>query len=135
MSGLFGAIGITGTGIDAAQTWIDTTAGNLANMNDTVSPAQGAYQQQTPVFTPLVGATGQGDGVAVSSVQLGSAIGTLVYDPTNPQANAQGMVRQPAISMSTQLVQLVQAQNDYQANTVAFKRALTAYQSALTLGS
>ncbi|MDA8266792.1 MAG: flagellar basal-body rod protein FlgC [Actinomycetota bacterium] len=135
MSGLFGAIGITGSGIDAAQTWINTNAGNLANMNDTVSTAQGAYQQQTPVFTPLVGPTGQGDGVAVSSVQLGSAIGRLVYDPTNPQANAQGMVRQPAISMSTQLVQLVQAQNDYQANTVAFKRALTAYQSALTLGS
>ncbi len=135
MSGLFGAIGITGSGIDAAQTWIDTNAGNLANMNDTVPTAQGAYQQQTPVFTPVVGANGQGDGVAVSSIQLGSAVGRLVYDPSNPQANAQGMVRQPAISMSTQLVQLVQAQNQYQANTVAFKRALTAYQSALTLGS
>lgn len=131
---IFPAIGISASGIDAAQTWIDTSAGNLANMNDTVPVSQGAYQQQTPVFS-AVGVPGSaGQGVAVTSVALGSATGLIVSDPGSPQANAQGDVRQANISTSQQLVDLVQAQNDYQANASAYDRAVVAYQAALTLG-
>ncbi len=135
MSQLFGALPISQTGLDAMQTWIDTTGGNLANMNDQAPLTQGVYQQQTPVFAPLTTPAGQGEGVEVTGVALGPAAGEVVYDPTSPLANAQGLVREPSIDMGTQLVQLVQAENAYQANTVAVKRAEQAYQSALTLGS
>lgn len=132
---LMPALGISATGLDAAQTWIDTTAGNVANANDTAPLTQGVYQQQTPVFTPVVGVNGQGDGVAVSGIALGPSAGEIVEDPTSPQANGQGLVRQPAIDTGSQLVDLVMAQNDYEANAQALGRAVTAYQSALTLGS
>ncbi len=132
---LMPALGISATGLDAAQTWIDTTAGNVANANDTAPLTQGVYQQQTPVFTPVVGVNGQGDGVAVSGIALGPSAGEIVSDPTSPRANGQGLVRQPAIDTGSQLVDLVMAQNDYEANAQALGRAVTAYQSALTLGS
>ena len=132
---LFSAIGIAGSGIDATQTWIDTTAGNLANANDVVSTNQAAYAQQTPVFTPLAVPGSPGDAVQVSNVVLGPTAGRIEYDPTSPLANAQGDVRIPAVDTATQLVGLVQAQNAYQADTVALNRAKTAYQAALTLGS
>lgn len=132
---LMPAIGVSATGIDAAQTWLDTTAGNIANANDTAPLGQAVYQQQTPVFTPVVGTNGQGDGVAVSAIDLGSGAGQVVEDPSSPQANAKGLVEQPAMDLSTQLVSLVTAQNDFEVNTTALKRAVTAYQSALTLGS
>ncbi len=133
---LFGSIAISGTGIDAAQTWIDTSAGNIANMNDAAPTSGPAYQEQTPVLVPAGAAPGApGEGVAVAGVQLGSAAGRLVYDPTNPLADAQGMVRYPAVDLGTQLVDLVEAQNDYEANAAAIARAKAAYQSALTLGS
>lgn len=132
---IFPAIGISASGIDAAQTWIDTSAGNLANMDDTVALTQGAYQEQTPVLSAVGNVTGPGAGVEVSSIQLGSAAGVVVSDPSSPLANAQGLVREPAISTGSQLVDLVEAQNDYQANASAYDRAVSAYQSALTLGS
>jgi len=132
---IFPAIGISASGIDAAQSWINTSAGNLANMDDTVGVNQAAYQEQTPVFSAVGNVNGPGEGVEVSSVQLGSAAGVVVSDPSNLLANAQGLVREPAISTGSQLVDLVEAQNDYQANASAYDRAVTAYQSALTLGS
>ncbi len=132
---LFGAIGVSGSGIGAAQTWIDTIAGNLANANDAVATSQGAYAQQTPVFTPTGAPGSVGQGVAVSSVQLGSTIGQIAYQPKSPLADANGNVRLPAVDVAGQLLGLVAAQNAYQANTVAMNRAKQAYQAALTLGS
>ena len=49
---LFGSLDISGTGIGAAQTWLNTTAGNIANMDDVTSTDKPAYGEQTPVFVP-----------------------------------------------------------------------------------
>ena len=132
---LFGAFDISASGIDAAQTWINATAGNIANAND-VAPISGdAYQQQTPVYEPTTSLPdGAGDGVAVAGIDLGSAAGIVESDPESALANSQGLVRVPDVSMAGQLVDLVEAQNYYQANTAAMERAKTAYQAALTLG-
>jgi len=133
---LFGALGISGSGIDAAQTWINTSAGNIANANDVASTASAAYQEQTPVFVPDASLPdGSAAGVAVAGIDLGSSAGVVESDPQSPLADAQGLVRVPDVSIAHELVNLVQAQNDFQANTAALERAKTAYQSALTLGS
>ncbi|HXW36137.1 MAG TPA: hypothetical protein VEJ87_16295, partial [Acidimicrobiales bacterium] len=104
---LFGSIQISGSGIDAAQMWINTSAGNLANMNDVAPTNEGAYQEQTPILTPVTTPTGEGEGVAVDSVGLGDSTGIVVYDPSSPLADKQGMVRMPDVSASQQLVDLV----------------------------
>lgn len=131
----FGAINISGSGLDAAQTWINTTAGNLANSNDAVPTSSGVYATQTPVFTPI-GVPGQvGAGVEVSSVQLGSTAGVIEYQPGNPMADKNGDVRVANVDLGGQMVGLIQAQTDYQANASALNHAKQAYQSALTLGN
>jgi flagellar basal-body rod protein FlgC len=133
---LFGAFDISASGVNAAQMWINTSAGNIANANDVTSTSSAAYQEQTPVFSPGVSLPdGTGSGVTVDGVALGSAAGIVESDPQSPLADAQGLVRVPDVSMSHELVNLVQAQNDFQANTAAMERAKTAYQAALTLGS
>jgi flagellar basal-body rod protein FlgC len=134
---LFDAISISGTGINAMQTWIDTTSGNLANMNDAVAAGQPTYAEQTPVFTPIAGSTTSpsGDGVAVSDVALGSTVGDTSLDPSSGEANSAGEVSTPNISMSDQLVQLMEAQQSYSADTSALNKAVSAYQSGLTIGS
>jgi flagellar basal-body rod protein FlgC len=132
---IFGAINISGSGIDAAQTWINTTAGNIANADDVVPTSQAVYATQTPFLVPE-GIPGQvGSGVAVAGVQLGSTAGVVEYQPTNPMADARGDVRAAAVDTGDQLVGLIQAQEDYQANASALNHAKQAYQSALTLGS
>jgi flagellar basal-body rod protein FlgC len=132
---LFGSLDVAGSGISASQTWLNTTAGNIANMNDVTRTDEAAYGEQTPVFVPS-GAVGQvGDGVTVAGVAEGDTTGIVQYDPSSPEADAQGMVRVPDVQLGSQMVDMIQAQTDFQANTSVFADAKTAYQSALTLGT
>lgn len=130
---LFSALDISGSGIDADQTWIDTTGGNIANAEDVGPTSQGAYMTQTPVFSPEAIAGTTAEGVDVSSVTLGSSSGEVVHDPGNPLADSQGDVRESTVDLASQMVDLVQAQQAYEANAHVFETALTAYKSALTL--
>ena len=65
----------------------------------------------------------------------GSNAGVIAYEPHSPMANAQGLVRVPNVSLSTELVNLIQAQNGYQADTSVLQKAVAAYQAGLTIGS
>jgi flagellar basal-body rod protein FlgC len=130
---LFGALSISGSGIDAAQTWINTTAGNIANAEDVSATNTSSYGTETPIFTPVASGMA-GDSVQVSSIQVGSTAGIVTQDPSNPLADARGNVLTADVSTSSQLTGLIAAQNDYQANTTALSQAKAAYTSALTLG-
>lgn len=132
---MFGSIDVSATGIDAAQTWLDTTAGNIANVDDVSPTDEAAYGAQTPVFVP-VGAVGTiGDGVTVAGIAEGDTTGIVEFDPSSPEADARGDVRVPDVQLGGQMVDMIEAQTDFQANTSALADAKTAYQSALTLGS
>jgi flagellar basal-body rod protein FlgC len=134
---MFGILPVAASGADAMQTWIDTAAGNIANMDDAVPATQPAYAEQTPVLAPA-GNLAPGtpaDGVAVTSIQLGDTTGDISYDPGNPLANAQGEVKLPDVSMSDQLTGMIEAQESYQADTVVMQRAQTAYAAGLAIGS
>jgi flagellar basal-body rod protein FlgC len=132
---LFGAIDISGSGIGAAQTWLNTIAGNIANMNDVSPTDEAAYGAQTPVFTPTATVGQIGDGVTVTGIAEGDTTGIVQFDPSSPEADAQGNVRVPDVQLGAQMVDMIEAQTDYQANTSALADAKTAYQSALTLGT
>ena len=136
---LFGVLPIAGSGIDAMQTWIDTTSGNLANIDDTTTTSSAAYAAQTPILTAagggMPGSITDGQGVSVSAIALGPSAGLVEADPNSPLADANGEVRVPDISMSDQLVSLIEAQQGYQANTNVIQQAKTAYQAGLTIGT
>jgi len=44
-------------------------------------------------------------------------------------------VKVPDVSLSGELVNLMQAQDGYEADTSVLQKAITAYQSGLTIGS
>jgi flagellar basal-body rod protein FlgC len=132
----FGAIGIAGTGLTVYRKWLDAVSDNITNMND-ASPTSAAAFQARYVLAQAVsdGQTGQGAGVAVGgTVQSGNAQGRVVYEPTNPLADANGMVRYPDIDLGSQMAQMIMAQRGYQANLAVVDRAKTAYEAALQLG-
>ncbi len=146
---LFGAISIAGTGISANQTWLDTISSNIANVNDTASPASPIYQEQQVLVGPSqsqpfgtlgTGVANQtdsfvGSGVAVTGIVTDKPNGQLTYQPQNPLANAQGMVKTPGIQLSDQLANLDIAGRSYQANAAVINHAKAAYQSVLALGA
>jgi flagellar basal-body rod protein FlgC len=132
------AIDIAGSGATVDQTWIDTIGGNVANMNDAVTPGQPVYQAQYVDAAAQAEpgdpqASGDGMGVRVQSIPLGPSQGQLEYDPTNPAANAQGDVELPVVDLGSEMTDLVESQTSYQANAAVMSHATSAYQSILSI--
>ncbi|PZS25842.1 MAG: flagellar basal-body rod protein FlgC [Pseudonocardiales bacterium] len=126
----FGAIGIAGTGVTVYRKWLDAIADNIANINDAKPTSGAAFQARYVVAQPM---GGQG-GAQVGGVALGSATGRLVYEPGNPMADKDGMVRYPDIDLGSQMGQLIMAQRGYEANLSVVDRARDAYLAAIQLG-
>jgi flagellar basal-body rod protein FlgC len=138
VSSMWSGIDIAGSGAEVDQTWIDTIGGNVANMNDGVTPGQPVYQAQYVDAGEQVepndsGTRGAGIGVQVNAVDLGPASGQIEYDPTNPVANAQGDVEYPVVDLGSEMTDLVQAQTSYQANAEVMSHATDAYQAILDI--
>jgi flagellar basal-body rod protein FlgC len=130
--GLFGAIGVAGTGLAVQRKWLDAVADNLANVNDAARTSGPAFQARYVVARPV--APGAGGGVEVGGIVLGDPVGRLVQEPANPLADKDGMVRYPDIDLASQMAQMIMAQRAYQANLAVVDRAHDAYSAALELG-
>ncbi|MFN8051661.1 MAG: flagellar basal body rod C-terminal domain-containing protein [Acidimicrobiales bacterium] len=139
MSGLFGSLGVAYSGMDTYKTWIDATADNVANVNTVRKTSETAFQAKYVVAQSVPGSRGGvragiGQGTSVADIALSSGNGVVVYDPSSPLADAQGMVRRPDVDMSEQMTNLIIAQRAYQANVTVFERARDAYTQALQIG-
>ncbi|MCU1488825.1 MAG: protein of unknown function domain protein [Acidimicrobiaceae bacterium] len=135
---MFPAISIAGTGIEVDSTWIDTVGGNVANAQDTVTPGRPVYREQSVEAQPAAQTAGPFAanaplGVQVAGITLGSAKGVTVSDPSNPVANASGLVTQPDVSISHEMVSLVEAQTNYQANVNVLQSSDNAYKAILNI--
>jgi flagellar basal-body rod protein FlgC len=127
---LFGALPIAGSGLGVDQEWLDTVGGNVANANDVATPGTPVYQPQYVDAVPS-----PDGGVQVGGIALGSAKGVLEYEPSNPKADAAGYVALPAVDMATEMVSLVEAQANYEANAAVVKDAMGAYEAVLGIKS
>jgi flagellar basal-body rod protein FlgC len=106
----------------------------MSNIN-TVNPYDAEPFRERLIVAQAV-RYGDGDGgVRVARAEFGGdPEGRVVYDPSHPLANEEGMVRYPDIDMGDQMVALMMAQRGYQANLAVVERATNAYQAALQLG-
>lgn len=128
---IFGAIGVAGSGMDVMRKWLDAVSDNIANANDTVSTSEDAYQASYVKAQEITSGDG---GVSVARVVRSGDTGTVVYDPTNPLADATGDVKVASVDLSSQMTQLIMAQRGYQADAAVVDRAKSAYEAALQIG-
>jgi flagellar basal-body rod protein FlgC len=134
MSGLFGAIGIAGTGLTVYRKWLDAASDNIANMNNVASTSNDAFQARYVIARAVEYGSGT-EGVEVGGAVLsGKPDGRIVYEPDHPLADEEGNVRYPDVNLGDQMGQLIMAQRAYQANIAVVDRARDAYQSAIQLG-
>jgi flagellar basal-body rod protein FlgC len=137
MSSLFPAFDIASSALTTHQIWMNALADNIANIN-TVKPMSGpAYQEKFIVAQEIPSEPGEpvgvGGGVAPVAVQLGDATGMVTYDPTNPLADKNGLVRRPSENLGDQMTNLIIAQRGYQLNLAVIDRAKSSYQQALDI--
>src|SRR5205085_1524961 len=78
-------------------------------------------------------ATGSTGGVEVSGIVADPTPDKLVYDPGNPDANAQGYVRMPNVNTVNEMVDLIDESRSYQADVTAMQTAKQMYTKTLDL--
>ena len=146
--GLFDAIGIAGTGLTAQRIRMDVTAQNLANADTTRGANGKPYQRQDVVLSQvgttgfegaLTGALAQGSGsqppggVSVAGIVSDTTPGKKVYDPGNPEADAQGYVTMPNVDTVSEMTDLITEQQSYQSDVTAMQTAKTMFTATLGL--
>ncbi|MEQ9400748.1 MAG: flagellar basal body rod protein FlgC [Longimicrobiales bacterium] len=127
-----GGLGIAASGLSAQRTRMDVVASNIANAETTRGVDGAPYRRQVVEleavgFQPLLDgqATAAGDeavgGVRVRGVAEDTSEGALIYDPGHPDANDDGYVRMPNVSITDEMVDMMDARRLFEANATVFQ--------------
>ena len=130
-----GIIGIANSALTAQSQRITLIAQNLANADSINSPEGGPYQRRMAIFEPQQvgeGATG-GIGVKLAAVVTDKAPPHEVFDPSNPFADENGVVKEPNVNPVFEMVDMMQATRSYQANLSVIQSANTSAVKTLDL--
>jgi len=102
----------------AERTRMNVIANNIANAETTRTPEGGPFRRQLAVFRGqrLAGIPARQGGVRVTKVIGDPSPFRLVYDPSHPDANTEGYVAFPNVSLAVEMVDLISAQRAYDAN-------------------
>ena len=140
----FDAINIAASGLTAESMRMNVSAENLANAETTNGPNGQPYVPQEVVLaqaggsfsTALAGALGGAStpgGVEVAGIVNDPTPYQEVYDPTNPSANGKGYVKMPNVSTVSEMTDMIDEQNSYQADVTAMSTAKSMYTDTLDL--
>lgn len=132
----FSSMQIGRTGMGFAHHWLDKVGHNLANSNTVTNPDDEPFRALHSIAAPLENGpfTEGGSGVTTAAQWREEGEPDLTYDPEHPLANEDGLVAQPVMDTSAQMVDMMIAQRHYQLNSQTVKSAKEAYEHALRLG-
>ena len=134
------ALDISASGLTAQKTRMNVIAGNIANANSLVTPEGGPYRRREVTFATVLksaaadAAPGENlAGVSVAAVTVSKQPLKTVYDPEHPLANKQGFVEVPNVDVTKEMVDMVSAQREYEANLAAMKAYREMVRSSISI--
>lgn len=148
------AMDIAASALNVQRTRMNIVASNLANIQSTRDPeVDGPYRrrelvvQAQPVteFSSLLqGELDAGDinpeiasalrGVEVASISLDNSPPQMVYDPSHPDADENGLVAMPNISVMREMADMMSAARAYEANLASIKTVKDMITGAMEIG-
>jgi flagellar basal-body rod protein FlgC len=137
-----------GSALTAQRLRMDVVASNLANAEATSTPEGGPYKRERVVFGPVlrdslskladgsdaIASGANAGGVEVKGIVQDDEDPRLVFDPTHPDADADGFVAYPNIDMVTEMTDMLSASRSYEANITIVNVAKAMAQRALDIG-
>ena len=142
------ALRIGSSGLTAQRLRLDLISNNIANAQTTRTEKGGPYQRQDVIFMPegenpavpqSVAArrgelgTIQG-GVRVAQITTDTEAGPRVYDPTHPDADANGYVNYPNVDVVVEMTNMLSATRSYEANLASVEAVKRMALKALEIG-
>lgn len=132
--GIFKGFDASSSAMSAERLRMTVAAENLANANSTRRLADGLpYARQRVAFSTVLGEAGQPTG-AVDAQVVASPKYATHYDPSHPDADANGVVTSADIDPVLEMVDLMTASKSYEANANAVRGAVRMHEAALRLG-
>lgn len=142
--GILNTLRISASALTAQRLRMDTISSNMANAETTRTPEGGPYRRQRVSFAPILAqqlgradpreaGTVAGQGLQVTGIQRDVDAVRSVYDPTHPDADAQGNVLYPDIDVVTEMTDMLSATRSYEANVTAMNAAKAMALKALDI--
>ena len=151
---VFHSMNTTASALTAQRLRMDVISSNIANVDTTrarqVNGEWEPYRKKSVVFQENQGnsfssflnaamgtSTKQavGNGVQIREIKQDTETPfKLVYDPTNPDANADGYVQHSNVDLLKEMVDLISATRSYEANVTVFNANKAMLSKALEIG-
>jgi flagellar basal-body rod protein FlgC len=142
------ALRIGSSGLTAQRLRLDLISNNIANAQTTRTEKGGAYQRQDVVFMPeaansnLPGPVAQrrnnlsilNGGVRPIEITTDTTAGPRIYDPTHPDADANGYVNYPNVDIVVEMTNMLSATRSYEANLASVDAVKRMALKALEIG-
>jgi flagellar basal-body rod protein FlgC len=123
---LITALDVNATGLMAQRKRVEVSSSNLANSQTTRTDEGGPYRRKDVVFEPTTFEDSLG--IAMGNGVAGVAVSDFVedprpfdrrYEPGHPDADADGYVAYPNVSVMEEMANLVEGSRSYEANLAA----------------
>jgi flagellar basal-body rod protein FlgC len=139
MSTLLSAINASASALDAQRARMEVAVSNLANADSTRSANGEPYRRREVVLeSAAIGAPAgegfQAHGVRVAAVVEDQAAFRRRYEPSHPDADAEGYVAEPNVDVPEEMVDMLGAARAYQANLAAISMIKDLIAKSLELG-
>jgi flagellar basal-body rod protein FlgC len=141
------SLNISGSGLTAQKLRMQVVAQNLANAQTTRTENGEPYRRKLVVLTDRndpgafsnalnesIGGKASFNGVEATTIVDDADDFKLEYDPTHPDADANGYVRLPNVNTVEEMVDIMSASRLYEANVTAFNAMKEMAAKALEIG-
>ncbi|MGE6574745.1 flagellar basal body rod protein FlgC [Paenibacillus xylanexedens] len=140
---------ISSSALTAQRLRMDVISSNIANAETTrasVSNGEAVpYKRKMVLLEPnktsfgtmlqnQMRGSGSGDGVRVTEIREDQSPLKPVYDPSHPDANAEGYVFMPNVDIAKEMVDMISASRSYEANVTALNSTKAMISKALEIG-
>ena len=145
--GFCGSLDTSASGLTAQRLRLDVISQNMANASTTRTEDGGPYKRKSVVFEQVQNEPGSSfssilnkkkqagnNGVRVAQIVEDESEGSLVYDPTHPDANEDGYVEMPNVNIVDEMVNMISASRSYEANVNSFNSMKAMFTKALEIG-
>lgn len=140
MADILDTFNIAASGLGAERLRLQTIATNMANARTTRTAEGGPYQRRMPVFQaesvdPFGAEMDRAAArVSVGEIKIDDRPPVRVFDPSHPDADAEGFVSYPDINVLQEMVDLVATSRAYDANANVVEATRDMALRALDIG-
>ncbi|WP_046866803.1 flagellar basal body rod protein FlgC [Microvirga massiliensis] len=125
---------LSSAGLEAQSARLRVISENVANAQSTgKTPGSDPYARKTITFKAELDRALGASSVAVKDVGQDQAPFPVEFDPGNPAADENGMVKKPNVNMLIEMADMREANRSYEANLQMMKQARTQISATIDL--